>query len=64
MPDAARSRNVWIYPAAWLALLTIYSAAFVTNGIAVGFALRNGVANLLPAALLGLIVLRLPTVVR
>src|SRR5438445_7675804 len=64
MPDAARSRNVWIYPAAWLALLTIYSAAFVTNGIAVGVALRNGVANLLPAALLGLIVLRLPTVVR
>jgi len=64
MPAAARSRNAWIYPAAWLALLTIYSAAFVTNGIAAGFALRNGVANLLPAALLGLIVLRLPTVVR
>lgn len=64
MPVAAHSRNAWIYPAAWLALLTIYSAAFVTNGIAVGFALRNGLANLLPSALLGLIVLRLPPVVR
>ncbi len=64
MPDAVRSRNAWIYPAAWLALLTIYSAAFITNGIALGFALRNALANLLPEALLGLLVLRLPSAVR
>jgi histidine kinase/histidine kinase/DNA gyrase B/HSP90-like ATPase len=55
-------RDAWIYPAAWIALSTIYAAAFFANGVGVGLALRNAVANLLPDALLGLLVLRLPEV--
>src|SRR2546421_9372387 len=55
-------RNAWIYVAAWIGLLTIYSAAFTANKIAIGLALRYATANLLPDALLGLAVLRLPSV--
>jgi hypothetical protein len=50
----------WIYAAAWLLLLAIYSAAFLVNGVPLALALRNSVANLLPDALLGLALLRLP----
>ena len=38
--------------------MAIYSAALFANGIPIGFAVRNAVANLLPDALLGLVVLR------
>lgn len=51
--------NVWIYTAAWVALLTIYSAALIANGLSIGLALRNALASLLPDALLGLAVLAL-----
>jgi hypothetical protein len=53
-------RDAWIYPAAWIALLAIYSAALFANGIPFALAIRNAIANLLPDALLGLLVLRLP----
>lgn len=52
---------VWIYPAVWIAFLTIYTAALFANGISIGLALRNAIANLLPDAILGLAVLRLPS---
>ncbi len=58
---APSRRSVWIYPAAWVALLTMYSAAFIANGVPIGLALRNAIANFLPDALLGLAVLRLPS---
>ena len=50
----------WLYAAAWMLLLAIYSAAFIVNGVPVSFALRNAVANLLPEVLLGLLMLHLP----
>jgi sensor histidine kinase YesM len=62
-PSPSR-RDVWFYPAAWVALLMLYSAAFVAAGMALAPALRNGIANLLPDALLGLAVLRLPSFLR
>jgi len=40
--------------------MTIYAAALFANGVPIGFAIRNAIANLLPDALLGLAVLRLP----
>ncbi len=53
--------SLWIYTAAWVVLCTMYSAAFIANGVSIGLALRNGIANFLPDALLGLAVLRLPS---
>ena len=50
----------WVYAAAWLMLLAIYSAAFIVNGVAVDLALRNAIANLLPEIVLGLAMLHLP----
>jgi sensor histidine kinase YesM len=50
----------WLYAAAWLVLLAIYCVAFIANGVPVALSIRNAVANLLPSALLGLAVLRLP----
>lgn len=47
------------YAAAWLPFFTIYLAAFVANGVPLGFAARNAVANVLPDALLGLAVVSL-----
>jgi len=58
---ATSRRNVWIYTAAWVALVTMYSAAFIANGVSIGLALRNAIANYLPDAVLGLAVLRLPS---
>jgi len=57
----SRSNSLrWVYAAAWLPWLAMYAAALVANGIPLGFAARNAVANVLPDALLGLAVLRLP----
>jgi two-component system, LytTR family, sensor kinase len=53
-------QDVWIYTAAWAALLSIFSVALAANGLAPGLAIRNAFANLFPDALLGLAVLRLP----
>lgn len=50
----------WAYAAAWLVLLAIYSVALIVNGVPAALSVRNAVANLLPSALLGLAVLRLP----
>jgi two-component system LytT family sensor kinase len=62
MAEATASRrNAWIYAGAWAALLTMFSAAFIANGVSIGLALRNAVANFLPDAVLGLGVLRLPS---
>jgi len=44
--------------------MAIYAAALFANGVPLGLAFRNGVANLLPDALLGLVVLRLPRIVK
>ena len=51
-------RNAWIYPAAWMVFMTMYAAALIINGLPVALSIRNAVANLLPEALLGLLVLR------
>jgi hypothetical protein len=56
-----RRRELAIFAAGWLALVTMYAAAFVTNGLAAGMALRNAFANLFPDAILGLALLRLPS---
>lgn len=50
----------WLYAAAWLPFLTIYLAAFIANGVPLGAAVRGSFANLLPDALLGLLVLQIP----
>jgi len=50
----------WAYALAWLPFLTIYLAAFIANRVPPGLAVRNAVANVLPDALLGVMVLRLP----
>jgi len=57
----ALRRDIWIYLAAWIALAAIYSAALVAYGASFGLAVRNAVANLVPDAILGLAVLRLPS---
>lgn len=54
-----RSRR-WLYAAAWLPFLTIYVAAFTTNDVPLQLAVRNVLATVLPQALLGALVLRLP----
>jgi len=59
IPSRWRGR-AWIYAAAWLPFLTIYMTLFVANGMPLGFAFRGAVANVLPNALLGVGVLRLP----
>jgi sensor histidine kinase YesM len=60
--SAMRSRwTLWIYIGAWVVLSTMYAAAFIANGVAVGSALRNAIANFLTDALLGVVVLRLPS---
>jgi signal transduction histidine kinase len=50
----------WTYAVAWLAFLTLYLAAFVANHVPLGLAVRNALATVLPEALLGALVLRLP----
>lgn len=50
----------WAYTVAWLLVLTIYLAAFLAGGFPLGYAFRGALANVLPDALLGLLVLRLP----
>ncbi|MFL6248085.1 MAG: sensor histidine kinase [Thermoanaerobaculia bacterium] len=50
----------WTYAAAWMVLLAIYAAAFLVNGVPAALAVRNAMATLLPDALLGLALLRLP----
>ncbi len=49
-----------MYAAAWLPFLTFYLVAFIANGVPVQLAVRNAVATILPDALLGVLVLRLP----
>jgi hypothetical protein len=48
------------YALAWLPLTALFVAALVANGVPVGQAVRNAVANFLPEALLGLVLVRLP----
>ncbi len=55
-------RSIWIYLAGWIALAAIYSAALVANGVSSVLAVRNATANLLPDAILGLALLRLPSI--
>ena len=49
-----------MYAVAWLPFLTIYVAAFTTNGVPLQLAVRNVLATVLPQALLGALILRLP----
>ncbi|MEA2562385.1 MAG: hypothetical protein QOH06_3889 [Acidobacteriota bacterium] len=60
MSGSTRGRGRWAYAAAWLLVLTIYLAAFIASGVPLGYAFRGAFANVLPDALLGLLVLRLP----
>ena len=64
MTMAQSRQKASIYIAAWLALMMIYAAALYTNNAPIDDAVRASIANLLPDALLGLIVLRLPSFVR
>jgi len=57
--SGSSTRGRWAYAAAWLLVLTIYVAAFI-GSVPLGYAFRNALANVLPDALLGLLVLRLP----
>jgi len=57
-------RKASIYIAAWLALMMIYAAALYTNNAPIDDAVRASIANRLPDGLLGLLVLRLPSLVR
>lgn len=50
----------WVYAAVWVPLVTIYVAGFIFGGASAGFALRGAIANLLPAALLGTLLVQLP----
>jgi len=49
-----------MYAVAWLPVLTIYLTLFAANGMPLGLAFRGAVANVLPGAVLGVGVLRLP----
>lgn len=50
----------WIYAAAWLPFLTLYAAALIANDVSLSLAVRNAVVHVLPDAVLGMLVLRLP----
>ena len=50
----------WAYAVAWLFYLTIYLAAFIAGNVPLDLAVRNALATVLPDALLGVLVLRLP----
>lgn len=53
-------RREWsIYTMVWTAIVAMYAAALLANGVPAGFAARNAIANLLPDALLGIAILRL-----
>ena len=49
-----------LYPLAWLPYAALYFGALMTFGLPPGLAARNAAAGVLPAALLGLLVLRVP----
>jgi two-component system LytT family sensor kinase len=59
-PRALAGSRRWVHAAAWLPYLTMVLAAFIANGVPPGLAARNALANVLPEALLGVAVLRLP----
>lgn len=59
-PAARTDSRWWLYCAAGLLLVTLQFAMFIVFGAAPAIALRGAVANLLPAALLGVLVFRLP----
>jgi hypothetical protein len=48
------------YALAWLPFLALFVAALVANGAPIGMAVRNAIANFVPEAVLGLLLLRLP----
>lgn len=50
----------WIYAAAWLPFLTLYAAALIANDVPPALAVRNAIVHVLPDAVLGVLVLRLP----
>ncbi|HYU32063.1 MAG TPA: histidine kinase [Thermoanaerobaculia bacterium] len=58
-PSPWRARG-WLYALAWLPIATIYLTLFVVNGMPLGLAVRAAVINVLPNALLGVAVLRVP----
>lgn len=58
--SSRRRGRGWLYTLAWLPVLTIYLTLFVANGMPWALAARGAVANVLPNALLGVAVLRLP----
>lgn len=58
--STGRRGKWWLYAVPWLPYLTMYLTAFVANGLPLGFAMRGAVANVLPDALLGLVILRVP----
>jgi two-component system LytT family sensor kinase len=58
-PTPWRARG-WLYALAWLPIAAIYLTLFVVNGMAPALAVRVAVINVLPNALLGVAVLRVP----
>jgi len=49
-----------VYAAAWLPYLAVYVAVFLSSGVSQGSALRGALANVLPEALLGVLVVQAP----
>ena len=56
--SSAQTRRL-LYAAAWLPCLTIYFVALLINKMPPGASIRGAIAGVLPAALLGILVLRL-----
>lgn len=54
----------WVYAAFWLSYLAMYAGALTASGLRVDLSLRNAVCQVLPDAILGLAILRLPRWVR
>jgi signal transduction histidine kinase len=59
----AAAGSWWLYSAFWLSFLAINVVAFVANGIPAGEGIRIALNTVLPDALLGIAVLRLPGLV-
>ena len=56
-----RAAGAVVYAAAWLPYLAVYVVVFLASGAPPGTALRGGIANVLPEAALGALVVRLPS---
>jgi signal transduction histidine kinase len=54
----------WVYGAAWLSFMAMYAGALGASGVRPDLAVRNAACAVLPDALLGVAILRLPRLLR